>query len=423
MEAFPFFEIFVWILTALILGGLFAFFFRFTKKSDQLWNRDKKLRLTQAILDYSPSCIYVKDVEGKYLLVNKYALVLFNFRKEEDVIGKTDEELFSIESSRKALASDRKVLQDGTTIQEEYKTASKYGARNLFLVKTPLKNSKGHIFGLCGIATDITAQKKAQSQLNTYLEKLEGITTELIEARIISEQANKIKDSFLANMSHELRTPLNGILGNITLLFQTALDEKQQKYAERIHLCAKILLDLIQSVLDFSKITAGQLKIVTEKCDLTILLNECVSICRVLADQKHLDFRTHMSESLPKIKVDPLHFKEVIMNLLNNAIKFTENGFIELNQTVLSKTTDTLLIRIEIKDSGIGIPKEKMKFLFEKFWQADTSTTRKYGGTGLGLAISKELVNLMGGTIKAESKEGIGTTFTIEIPFFIAYES
>lgn len=415
--------LFVSLIALLSLALIFCIWSFYYKKSSQVLNQAKRLHLMRAILDNSPSCIYVKDLKHRYLLVNPYALRLFHFT-EKEAIGKTDADLFSAHFFKKSSTSDAEVFKLGCTTREEYTTESKYGMRVFYEVKTPLRDHKGRIFGLCGIATEITEKKRAQEQLNNYLEKLEGITTELIDARLVSEQANRVKDHFLANMSHEFRTPLYGILGNLALLFHTNLDEKQRKYIERIDVCSKILLELIESVLDFSKVSAGQLKMASERCDIIALVSECASVCKVLADEKNLEFRIELpKESLPSIMADPLHLKRVLMNLLNNAIKFTEKGFIGLSLTVLSKTSETLFARFEIEDSGIGIPEGKMKFLFEKFWQADTSSTRKYGGTGLGLAIAKELVTLMGGNIKAISREGVGSTFTVEIPFFVAHQS
>lgn len=259
---------------------------------------------------------------------------------------------------------------------------------------------------------------QARDKLNDYVEKLEGITTELMEARIISEQASQAKNAFLANMSHELRTPLNGIIGNVSLLLQTDITEKQERYLVRIKTASQILMDIIGQVLDFSKLAAGEIKLESVASSLSDIFKECYEVLIARAEEKKIAFEINLPEEvLPEVLASPIRLKQVLINILGNAIKFTEKGSVRMDVSVLEKDGDHLKLRIAISDTGIGLSPENLSHLFERFWQADSSNTRKYGGTGLGLAYSKEIIDLMGGSIRAESTEGQGTCFTLEIPF------
>lgn len=379
-----------------------------------------KYKLTEAILNNSASCIYVKDLELRYILVNRFALKCFGF-KEEEVIGKTDEELFPIGYASASTASDLKVLRTKSTVREEHTASLQTGNHVFYTVKTPLIDSEGNLFAICGMATDISDEKRAQNELQKYLEKLEGITTELMEARIVSEQVSQMKNAFLANMSHELRTPLNGIIGNVSLLLQGDHTPKAEKYILRIQAASQILTEIINQVLDFSKIAAGELKLELIPVDLAEVVNDCYKILASRAEEKKLELQFTLPDTPPKkILGDPTRLKQILINLLGNSIKFTESGTVSLTLKTKQLSDHKIEATLVIEDSGIGIPEEKISHLFEKFWQADVSNTRKYGGTGLGLAIVKEVIDLMSGTIDVKSIVGKGTRFEIKIPFALA---
>ncbi len=380
---------------------------------------DEKLKIMDAILEDSASCLYVKDLERRYILVNRFALACFGFR-EEDVIGKRDEDIFPEEYAKKSLLSDLTVINSKTTLREENVAKLRTGKHHFYTVKAPLFNQEGKLFAICGMATDISHEKTAHEELQNYLEKLEGITTELMDAKIQSEQANHAKNAFLANISHELRTPLNGIIGNTSLLLLDTLEPKQNRYVQRIKAASQILMEIINQVLDFSVIAAGELKLESIPIDLKQIFEESYQIVIGKAEEKQLTLTYELpKESLPLVLGDPLRIKQILINLVGNSLKFTEKGGVSASLKI-EQTHENLNTHIEIKDTGIGIPKEKLSHLFEKFWQADVSNTRKYGGTGLGLAIVKEVVDLMKGKIRVESNEGTGTTIFIDLPFPLA---
>jgi two-component system sensor histidine kinase/response regulator len=352
--------------------------------------------------------------------VNRHALEVFGF-EEHEVIGKTDEELFPAPYSITSNISDLKVLNEGLTTKEELIANLKTADRDFYTIKTPLKTQNDTIYALCGIAMDISKQKTAQRQLNDYLAKLEDVTTELMESRLISDQVNRSQNAFLASMSHELRTPLNGIIGNASLIQNTEINPQQEKYLSRIQSSAEVLMRIIEQVLDFSKIAAGRIKLELQKCDLEQLLKECIEILIVNAEEKHLELKLDFScPALPPILADPTRLKEILLNLTGNAIKFTEKGCVTVKVTLQGRSSTKILIRMDIIDTGIGISPEQMSHLFEKFWQGKQTYT---GGTGLGLAIAKELTLLMNGELTVDSTPNLGSVFTITMPFELYQET
>ncbi len=249
-------------------------------------------------------------------------------------------------------------------------------------------------------------------------EKLRDANKEMKEAKEAAEKANRAKSEFLANMSHELRTPLNGIIGFTQLLMKTKLSITQNEYMQNVNASAKVLLGLTNDILDFSKIEAGKLELDIVKSDIIHLVEKTTDIVNYTSSSKNIELLLNIQPDIPRFAmIDPVRLEQVLVNLLNNAIKFTEKGEVELIVAAkpVNGATHKYCYYFEVRDTGIGIAKDKQDKLFQAFSQADTSTTRRYGGTGLGLIISNRLLSKMGSRIELESDEGKGSRFSFSL--------
>ena len=269
---------------------------------------------------------------------------------------------------------------------------------------TLIRDVHGAAVRMVGTHIDTTDRKRTEEELRA--------------AKEAAEAASKAKSEFLANMSHEIRTPMNGVLGTTELLLNSTLTDKQRHLASTVHRSGRTLLAIINDILDFSKIEAGKLDLESVGFDLSQLLDESLELFVETARRKHLQLTQQVDERVPRYLMgDPVRFRQILMNLLSNAMKFTETGGVSLRADYVSGTPTHAQLRISVTDTGIGIPPSVKLRIFDAFAQADGSTTRRYGGTGLGLSIAKQLVGLMGGTITLESEPGRGSTFSFTARF------
>ena len=262
------------------------------------------------------------------------------------------------------------------------------------------------------VMIDITARKRAEDALQETNRRLSAATITATELAAKADLATRAKSEFLANMSHEIRTPMNGVIGMTSLLLDSPLSAKQREYAQMAHTSADVLLHLINDILDFSKIEAGKLDLETVDFNLPAVLHELAELLNLSARSKGIGFSCAIAPGTPElIYGDPNRLRQVLLNLAGNAVKFTPHGEVSVRASLVSASATTLVMRFDVRDTGIGIAADKQKLLFQKFSQVDASTTRHYGGSGLGLALSKQLVELMGGEIGVTSEIGHGSEF------------
>jgi PAS domain S-box-containing protein len=355
----------------------------------------------RSLFAYNPHAAFSLDLEGRFTDTNAVAARLSGYTQRElrtmcfvEVV--CEEDLPRMMRAFEAVVSRRPQ-------QLEARVVHKTG-RMIDLSVTAMPVVVGDaVVGIHGIAEDITERNELRRELE--------------RTQRVAEEASVAKSLFLANISHEVRTPLTSLLAATELLRETEMDDQQDRFAEMIVQSGKRLLRLVSDILDFSRIEAGKVELQEDAVSLRAVVQEAVEWCVPLAGQKGLAFTWSVDPELPEhLSGDAMRISQVLTNLLENAVKFTEAGEIVLAVEFAGVDTDHVDVRFVVKDSGGGIPAEQLDSLFEAFTQGDASTTRTHGGAGLGLAICHELVTLMGGTFAARSTFGVGSTFTFTLP-------
>lgn len=370
----------------------------------------------QMLLEHSPDCIYFKDLQSRFLVLSPSMARMFGFKKVEDVLGKTDFDIFTKEHAQPAFDDEQTIIRTGIPMinKEEKETWPDGHVTWASSTKVPFHDPSGEIIGIFGISRDITEHKVAEDALR--------------EAKGTAESANLAKSQFLANMSHEIRTPLGAVVGMAEILIDSNLAPEQREFAEIIHRSGIGLVAMLNDILDFSKIEAGRLELESIPFDLTLTVDDVVQLLAASAEGKGLELIQRFAPGTPvRLLGDPNRLRQVLSNLIGNAIKFTDHGevLVDVSGSVFEGPQGRRQGRISIavSDSGIGIPPDKIGDIFDKFTQADTSTTRRYGGTGLGLAICRQITENMGGTLQVESKPAQGSTFTLTLALPLAQVS
>ncbi len=365
------------------------------------------------LLQHIPDSIYFKDRDSRFLRISEAMAKKFGLPNAAAAIGKTDADIFSREHAEGARQDEIEVMETRQPLidREERETWRDQEDTWCLSTKMPFIDENDEVIGTFGISREITELKKYQDDLR--------------KARDLADQANRAKSEFLANMSHEIRTPMNGVIGMSELLAQTNLTVEQRDYVDLVRDSANSLLMLLNDILDFSKIEARKLELESIPLSLRDLVEKAGRALSVRVAEKNLELACRIAPDVPdRVLGDPGRLRQIMINLIGNAVKFTDEGEIVAEicrgEPCEDASDGSLPLRFSVRDTGIGIPENKKNSILEAFTQADTSTTRRFGGTGLGLAISRQLVELMHGKLTLESVVGVGTTFEFTTHFFPA---
>jgi hypothetical protein len=371
----------------------------------------EQVHFGRELLDALPVAVYFKDRQGRFLGMNRALEWLFELDRNV-AIGQTSDEVFANGYADVHVERDRELLAKPSRQSYEMDMPLPDGtARTLFYSKASMTDADGAITGVIGVILDTTERKSLEVRLQ--------------EAKESAEAANRSKSEFLANMSHEIRTPMNGIIGMTDLVLDTGLTANQRDYLETLRQSADALMEIINDLLDLSKIEAGRMSLETIEFDLHELLEHTARPIALSAQRKGLALVMAIDPALPSlVQGDPGRLRQILVNLLGNAVKFTARGSVTLAVHVVAGecgaagtqgATRTVTLIFEVRDTGIGIPPDKQQLIFDAFSQADASTSRRFGGTGLGLAITRQLVHAMGGDIGVDSAPGQGSCFRFRI--------
>ncbi len=365
------------------------------------------LRVMRTLLETLPLPVVIRDADRRVTLVNDAWEKMLGVPRE-DIVGRRLDEVSNRVRTSSHHATDELLFADKSSIRYETTIESVTGETfNVLIAKTPLLAEDGTVTGVASVLTDISDKHRTAAALE--------------RARQSAESAMHAKSRFLANVSHELRTPLNGVVGMASLLENTALDATQRRFVRTLKTSAESLVTLINDVLDLSKAEAGKLELSRAPFELRRELEQVVGLFGARAHAKGIDVAAHIARDVPAvIHGDSLRLRQVLGNLVNNAVKFTETGAVLLGVAVVPGTSQECTLEFYVVDTGPGIAQSEQARIFEAFEQADGSVTRQFGGTGLGLAISRQLIELMQGTMHLDSEPGRGSRFSLRIPAGVA---
>jgi PAS domain S-box-containing protein len=366
-------------------------------------NLQEQLHFVEELVEAIPLPVYVKDENRRYRLLNRAFEQFFGIDRK-NYLGLTAFDLLTQEGAKTHDERDRELLASISRQDYEAQIPNRNGTvRDGIYHKATLTRPDGSIAGLVGTISDITERKALEHAA--------------MIAKDAAEAANRAKSDFLANMSHEIRTPMNGILGMVDLVLDGDLTAEQREFLDIARVSATGLLTIINEILDFSKIEAGKIVLEVVSFDLHALLSGTVKLMQPGASDKGLNLRHEIAPGVQhSFKGDPLRLRQVLLNLVSNAIKFTERGEVALTASVDVPTDGQAMLHLAVTDTGIGIPTDRQALIFDAFAQEDASITRRYGGTGLGLTICSRLISLMGGTITVDSHPGRGSEFHVRLP-------
>ncbi|MST00174.1 MAG: PAS domain S-box protein [Pedosphaera sp.] len=378
-----------------------------SKKTEEELVADRAL--LRALMDNVPDRIYFKDTDSKFLLCNKALAERLGLKDPEEAIGKTDCDFHPPERAREFHEDEQRIILTGRPMVNKIEEQTALDGSRVWasVTKVPTHNRAGYLTGIIGISRDITALKRAEE--------------ELALTRDQALESARLKAQFLATMSHEIRTPMNGIIGMLDLLVSTQLKPEQHDFAETASHSAHALLEILNNILDLSKIEAGRLTLNQIDFDIREVVEDTVELLAPAAHGKEIEVSSFVPTTFPATLCgDPHRLRQVLLNLVGNAVKFTETGGVHLCVNGQSDSEGRFELRCEVRDTGIGITPEAQTKIFQAFIQADGSTTRRFGGTGLGLSICQQLVEIMGGQIGLESDPGRGSTFWFTVPLHSA---
>lgn len=386
------------------------------------------------ILNSVPNAIYWKDTEGQFVNCNDAFLRISGLSKPETIREHTAQtidwnslagRLWDNDIAHHFAGLESHLVKSGEAeIVDRVMRITEDGDRQWIKGTVVLLKDNGEVSGTVSVLEDVSLRQQSLHDMKMANLRAEATEMELKEQitiatdlRAAAEAASTAKTHFLANMSHEIRTPMNGIIGMSGLLLDTKMNSEQEEYTMIINSSARALLTIINDILDFSKIEDGSLTFETIPFDVKKVLDDISGLLSGTAFEKGIEFITELDKDSPRYFLgDPFRIRQVMLNLAGNAIKFTSEGHVKLLVNCIEKDREGAILEFMVEDTGIGIKDELLEHIFDRFSQADDSTTREFGGTGLGLAISQHLTDRMGGFIDIDSTVGVGTVFTVTLP-------